>query len=545
MTGGRVARMDKHAGTPENSEGSEGLLDDHAKAETPRVARMTSRNDCAVVEVHKDRTEAETPHPAVVGRFAPTPSGRMHLGNAYAMLAAWLSARASGGRIVLRVEDIDAPRVVRDADRWIQDDLAWLGLDWDGEPVYQSDRLDRYEQVLQDLRARGLAYPCFCSRADIRAASAPNEGDGFVRYPGTCRRLWLDNPAEAERRMAAGHRYSWRLAMPPVPLGVPELNASPVPSTQTGSISWKCLSTQAVSLAQAVPPIRPVQDANPISAGQVQVAHAEQPEQSERSERFERSAAGRSTQATQANSPIAPDVCFNDHVFGPQRFNLPHDLGDTVIRRSDGLFAYQLAVTVDDLDMGVTDVVRGRDLLRSTALQLYIRALLQSDDSDGSTSLSVPSAASGPSTALSAVSIPPAAPIPSSVSVPPASPGVAACRQPISFTHLPLVDNAQGRRMAKREHSLDLGYLRANGVTPDQVIGYCAWMLGLQPSFDNRSAAGYAVPASATSTRAATPEPMSAAAALEAFRRYGWRPLRAHPSDRQVPDDPFALAATL
>ena len=416
--------MNKHAGMSGNSVPDQEGAVSGCGAQVPSRGRDANAEQFASYvepEMHADRIDAPTcdgraqaascagdanmpcRRPAVVGRFAPTPSGRMHLGNAYAMLTAWLSARASSGRIVLRIEDIDAPRVVRDADRWIQDDLAWLGLDWDGEPVYQSDRLDRYEQVLQDLRARGLAYPCFCSRADIRAASAPNEGDGFVRYPGTCRRLWLDDPAEAERRMAEGHRYSWRLAMPPS------------------------------SLADS-------------------------------------------------------DMCFNDRVFGPQRFSLPHDLGDTVIRRSDGLFAYQLAVTVDDLDMGVTDVVRGRDLLRSTALQLYIRALLQGDDGNQS-----------------------------------AIAGDRSRRPALSFAHLPLVDNAQGRRMAKREHSLDLGFLRANGVGPNQVIGYCTWMLGLQSS----------------------PWPMSAADALEAFRRYDWRPLREHPSDRRVPDDPFALAATL
>ena len=135
----------------------------------------------------------------------------MHLGNAYAALAAWLGARAKGGRVLLRIEDIDAPRVVKDADRWIMDDLAWLGLDWDGEPVYQSQRLDAYEEALRRLRERGLVYPCFCSRADIRAASAPNEGDGFLIYPGTCRRL---PAAERESRVARGDRHSWRLAVP-------------------------------------------------------------------------------------------------------------------------------------------------------------------------------------------------------------------------------------------------------------------------------------------------------------------------------------------
>ena len=186
----------------------------------------------------------------------------MHIGNVYAMLGAWLSARAGGpertsrtgggagdadclnnvnrvdgmsgaadpgdadggrGRMLLRIEDIDTPRVLPDADRWIMDDLAWLGLDWDGEPVYQSRRLDIYEQALRalqgiDLRdaaafggrdgvdgteTTALIYPCFCSRADIRAASAPQEGDRFVMYPGTCRRALAEHPRQVEQRLAA------------------------------------------------------------------------------------------------------------------------------------------------------------------------------------------------------------------------------------------------------------------------------------------------------------------------------------------------------
>ena len=137
----------------------------------------------------------------VVGRLAPSPTGRMHLGNIYACLAAWLGVRSSGasGVLRLRIEDIDGPRVVEDADRWIMDDLDWLGLDWDGPVVYQSRRAADYDQALNVLQEQHLAdggplvYPCFCSRADIRAASAPNEGDGFLVYPGTCREMWSRN----------------------------------------------------------------------------------------------------------------------------------------------------------------------------------------------------------------------------------------------------------------------------------------------------------------------------------------------------------------
>lgn len=322
----------------------------------------------------------------MTGRFAPTPSGRMHMGNAYAMIAAWLSARARHERILLRIEDIDAPRAVPDADRWIMDDLAWLGLDWDGEPVYQSQRLDLYEGVFQQLRdARpSPLYPCFCSRAEIRAASAPQEGDRFIIYPGTCRRLLAH---EVRRRLDAGARHSWRFAVPPA--GAPQSR-----------------------------------------------------------------------------------ILFDDRVFGAQNFDLGAELGDVVLRRSDGLFSYQLVVTVDDLLMGVTDIVRGRDLLRSTALQIAVREQLLA--------LGVGSADS-----------------------PAAVPG---------YAHLPLLDNAAGVRLAKRTRSLDLGVLRAQGVRPQQVVGYCAWALGLVPQ----------------------PRAMSAG---EALAEFSWRRVRAYAADVRVPDD--------
>ena len=309
----------------------------------------------------------------VTGRLAPSPTGRMHLGNAYAALAAWLGARAAGGRVLLRIEDIDAPRVVRDADRWIMDDLTWLGLDWDGDAVYQSQRLDAYEEALRRLREQGLVYPCFCSRADIRAASAPNEGDGFLIYPGICRRL---PAAERESRVARGDRHSWRLA-------VPDAYADPDPDTSVMS------------------------------------EHADS----------DISRVGRA--ACDAPTEGLPRVvCFDDRVFGPQRFDLPRQLGDVVVRRSDGLFAYQLAVSVDDMAMGVTQIVRGRDLLRSTAIQLYVRRCLGATDTP-------------------------------------------------EFAHLPLIDAADGRRMAKRLNSLDLGAMRERGDDPRAVVGYCAWLLRL------------------------------------------------------------------
>lgn len=333
------------------------------------------------------------------GRFAPTPSGRMHIGNIYAMLGAWLSARSSDDAIYLRIEDIDEPRVVPGAADLIMDDLQWLGLDWDGAPVYQSARHPLYEDALRALQrltiddsgavtadatgsATPLIYPCFCSRADIRAASAPQEGDRFMIYPGTCRRLAETDPDEVRARLAQGRRHSLRIAMPA------------------------------------------------------------------------------------SNSTIA----FEDRVFGHQEFNVTREIGDSVVRRADGLFSYQLVVVVDDLAMGVDDIVRGRDLLRSNALQIWIRQALT-----GSTDY--------------------------------------------SYAHLPLIDNASGQRLAKREKSLDMGILRKHGVAPERVIGYCAWLLGLQGD-----------------PHSTHPQPMSV---QEALTEFSWAKVRADTADRSL--DPQAF----
>ena len=333
------------------------------------------------------------------GRFAPTPSGRMHIGNIYALLGAWLSARSSDDAIYLRIEDIDELRVVPGAADLIMDDLQWLGLDWDGAPIYQSARHPLYEDVLRALQrltiddsgavtadatgnATPLIYPCFCSRADIRAASAPQEGDRFMIYPGTCRRLAETDPDEVRARLAQGRRHSLRIAMPA------------------------------------------------------------------------------------SNSTIA----FEDRVFGHQEFNVTREIGDSVVRRADGLFSYQLVVVVDDLAMGVDDIVRGRDLLRSNALQIWIRQALT-----GSTDY--------------------------------------------SYAHLPLIDNASGQRLAKREKSLDMGILRKHGVAPERVIGYCAWLLGLQGD-----------------PHSTHPQPMSA---QEALTEFSWAKVRADTADRSL--DPQAF----
>lgn len=302
--------------------------------------------------------------PPTVGRIAPSPTGRMHLGNAYSALAAWLGARSVGGQIVLRIEDIDAPRMVKDADRWIMDDLAWLGLDWDGEPLYQSARYDVYEDVLADLspqrfEGESLTYPCFCTRAQLHAASAPQESDGFVIYPGTCRPFATTPPADL-----ASRRHATRLIMP---------------------------------------------------------------------------------------RPGSPDshATFDDAVFGHQDWDLPCDVGDIVLRRSDGPFAYQLAVVVDDLAQGVTQIVRGRDLLRSAAAQTWLRRQV--------------------------------------VAVAPELLATPESPSP-QYAHLPLLLDPDGRRMSKRYGSLELATLRDQGVSAQQVIGYLAYLLGLQDSPEPRDA---------------------------------------------------------
>ena len=230
------------------------------------------------------------PVSAVVGRFAPSPSGRLHLGNLACSLLAWLSARSRGGRIVLRIEDLDAERCPRKYADQLEEDLGWLGLFWDEggskggphEPYYQSECSGIYTESYKKLEAMGLVYPCFCSRSQLHAASAPHTSDGNVIYPGTCRGLTAEEIAEKRKKKAPAYR-----------LMVPDEN-----------------------------------------------------------------------------------IAFTDGCMGEHTENLLRDCGDFYLRRADGVFAYQLAVVVDDARMGVTEVVRGADLLSSTARQLYLYRLL-------------------------------------------------------------------------------------------------------------------------------------------------------------------------
>lgn len=277
----------------------------------------------------------------MTGRFAPSPTGEMHLGNVLAALLSWLSARQQGGLWRLRIEDLDPQRSRQEyADRLMRD-LEWLGLTWDGEVVYQSQRTAIYEQYLQQLHE--LTYPCTCTRNEILAAQAPHESDGRVVYPGTCR-----------------------------PNGV-ESQKSKVESLITS---------------------------------------------------IDRPAAIRL---------MVPDelIEYEDLVYGHQAVNLATHCGDFILRRSDGVFAYQLAVVVDDAEMGVTEIVRGRDLLLSAAQQHYLRRIL-------------------------------------------------GFTQPV-YCHHPLLVNTQGQRLCKRDQSLAIGAMRQRS-TAEQIIGKLAHTIGLTPT---------------------------------------------------------------
>ena len=263
-----------------------------------------------------------------VTRFAPSPTGRLHLGHAYSALLAHDLARERGGTFLLRIEDIDPGRARSEFVDAILEDLSWLGLEWDGEIVYQSERLDRYAAALERLKREGLVYPCFCTRAEIAAeiaasAEAPH-GPGGSHYPGTCRGL-----ADPD----LGRPHAWRLDMVAA-------------IARVGPLSWR--------------------------EGDVEVAGK------------------------------------------PERF------GDVVLARKDAPASYHLAVTVDDADQAVTDVVRGLDLTESTHVHRLLQALL-----------GLPS--------------------------------------PICHHHPLLVDGV-GRRLAKRHGAPTLADLRETGADPARLV---------------------------------------------------------------------------
>jgi glutamyl-tRNA synthetase len=271
------------------------------------------------------------------GRFAPSPTGELHLGNARTALLAWLWTRSEGGRFAMRVEDLDRPRVRPGLAQRQLDELRWLGLDWDEGPTWQSERSALYEEAIGRLRASGHVYDCYCSRAEIAAAASAPHGpqDEGPRYPGTCREL-----SDRERAERA------RTRKPALRLRVPE-------------------------------------------------------------------------------GPVE----FFDELAGHQRFDPQAEVGDFVLRRADGIHAYQLAVVVDDAAMGMTQVLRGADLLPSTARQILLYRLL-------------------------------GAPEP-------------------RWAHAPLVFGPQGTRLSKRGQSTSLSALAQNGEDPRRIVALLASISGL------------------------------------------------------------------
>ncbi len=207
------------------------------------------------------------------GRFAPSPTGPLHFGSLVAALGSYLEAKARGGRWLVRIEDLDAPRCKPEYADAILRTLETFGFAWDGAVLYQSRRSARYREVLERLKAQGVVYPCGCTRAEL--ASAPLGADGAPVYPGTCRHGLP--PGKTAR--------AWRLR-------------------------------------------------------------------------------------------VAGEIGFTDLVQGPQRQDLVREVGDCVLLRADGHFAYQLAVVVDDAEQGVDHIVRGADLIHSTARQIFLQRLL-------------------------------------------------------------------------------------------------------------------------------------------------------------------------
>ena len=267
-----------------------------------------------------------------VGRFAPTPSGRMHLGNVFAALIAWLSVRSRDGEMVLRMEDLDTQRTSEEYASLLRADLNWLGLDYDRETPPQSARGRVYDRYFEQLREMGLLYPCYCTRSQLHSVNAPHLSDGTYVYPGTCRNLTDAQRAAMDRKPA------WRVVVP--------------------DRQW----------------------------------------------------------------------AFTDRVQGSYALNLATDCGDMVVRRADGVYVYQLAVTVDDGEAGVTEVVRGMDLLSSAPRQMYLQELFGFPHPE--------------------------------------------------YGHVPMLLAPDGRRLSKRDRDLDLGQLQ-KWVNAETLIGTLAFSAGL------------------------------------------------------------------
>lgn len=297
---------------------------------------------------------------AGAGRFAPTPTGRLHLGNARTALLAWLTARAAGLRTILRVEDLDPRAIPAGCLEEQYADLDWLGLRHDEDPRWggpvgpyrQSERFDRYAAALQVLSDMGVLYPCWCSRREVHdAARAPHASDEGPVYAGMCR------PAT------------------PAPFDI-----SAVPKRKSRVAALRIDVRRAMERLGWV------------------------------------------------------DARFDDAIAGPQRFDLAARMGDFVVRRKDGVGAYQVACALDDVDMGCTLVLRGSDLLPSTARQILLLALLE--------------------------------------------------RPRPTYAHVGLVMTAAGARLAKRDKAIALAEMRAQGTAPGDVIRLLARLSDLPDTAD-------------------------------------------------------------
>ena len=252
----------------------------------------------------------------IVTRFAPSPTGRLHLGHAWSALQAHDRAHDAGGRFLLRIEDIDGARSRSEHVQGILDDMAWLGLTWDGPVVFQSERVPLYAAALERLHASGLTYRCFCTRSDIATGSAPHDDERPPPHPAACRHRAT---TEIETRLAAGEPFAWRLDMM---AAVDSINASP---------------------AKAGAQSRPIRTWAPALAGEASLREDE--------------------------------LTWYDELAGPQ-LATPETAGDIVLWRKDAPASYHLAVTVDDAAQGVTHVVRGRDLFAATHVHRLLQALL-------------------------------------------------------------------------------------------------------------------------------------------------------------------------
>lgn len=306
--------------------------------------------------------------PAYIGRFAPSPSGPLHAGSVVAALASYLDARAHDGLWLLRIEDIDPPRVEPGSDLTIRQQLRFLGLHWDGPPLYQSARVDRYQAVFDWLRAQGRIYGCGCTRREIIQAAHMLQTTQALQTTEalqTTQALQTTGARQAgpTRQTEPAHQASQR---PSQALNTPA-DETPYPGTCRHGLpagrqarAWRFrIDTTGTPPPQTLP-----EATNPLaSADFVQPTDGNFPAAQERISNVGKAA-------------DLSNITFHDRWLGPQRQNPSLQCGDFILKRADGVWAYQLGVVVDDAESGVTDVVRGADLLSSTGRQiLLLRAL--------------------------------------------------------------------------------------------------------------------------------------------------------------------------